>query len=178
MSVGGGSRLVALAFGCGALLPGNASAGGILFYEVGSAEIGLASAGAAARAGSPSTLLTNPAGLTRLEGTQVQVGTNLIYGHLQFAPDSQTDPILGTNDGGNAVGILPSFGAFASFEPEKDVRLGVGLFTNFGAPETWDPAWVGRHYTTKTTLLGLSIMPGFAWRLIDGLSIGGAINLM
>jgi len=153
-------------------------AGGILFYEVGTSEIGLASAGAAARAGSASTLLTNPAGLTRLEGTQVQVGTNLIYGHLQFTPDSQTDPILGTNDGGNAVGILPSFGAFASFAPEKDVRLGVGLFTNFGAPESWDPAWVGRHYTTKTTLLGLSIMPGFAWRVIDGLSIGGAVNVM
>lgn len=178
MSMGPRSRLVALSFVCGALLPGSALAGGILFYEVGTSEIGLASAGAAARAGSASTLLTNPAGLTRLEGTQVQVGTNLIYGHLQFTPDSQTDPILGTNDGGNAVGILPSFGAFASFAPEKDVRLGVGLFTNFGAPESWDPAWVGRHYTTKTTLLGLSIMPGFAWRVIDGLSIGGAVNVM
>ena len=107
--------IVALSFVAGALLPASASAGGFLFYEVGTAEIGLASAGAAARASSPSTLLTNPAGMVRLEGTQVQVGTSLVYGHLQFAPDSQTDARLGTNDGGNAVGVLPSFGAFASF---------------------------------------------------------------
>lgn len=140
--------------------------------------IGLASAGASARASSASTLLTNPAGMVRLEGTQVQVGTALVYGHLQFAPDSQTDARLGTNDGGNAVGVLPSFGAFASFEPERDVRLGVGVFTNFGAPQSWDPAWVGRHYTTKTTLLGISIMPGFAWRVIEGLSLGGSVNVM
>lgn len=179
MSIGRrSSLLVALAFVGGVLRPGGASAGGILFYEVGTSEVGLASAGVTARAGSPSTLLSNPAGLIRLEGTQVQVGTNLIYGHLQFAPDSRTDARLGTNDGGNAVGILPSFGAFASFAPERDVRLGVGVFTHFGAPESWDPPWVGRHYTTKTTLLGLSIMPGFAWRVIEGLSIGGAVNVM
>jgi len=170
-------RAVSLLVTC-ALLPGSASAGGFLFYEVGTSEMGLASAGGAARANSPSTLLNNPAGMVRLEGTQVQVGTSLVYGHLQFAPDSQTDARLGTNDGGNAVGVLPSFGAFASFEPEKDVRLGVGVFTNFGAPQSWDPAWVGRHYTTKTTLLGLSIMPGFAWRVTEGLSLGGSVNVM
>ena len=170
-------RAVSLLVTC-ALLPGSASAGGFLFYEVGTSEMGLASAGGAARANSPSTLLNNPAGMVCLEGTQVQVGTSLVYGHLQFAPDSQTDARLGTNDGGNAVGVLPSFGAFASFEPEKDVRLGVGVFTNFGAPQSWDPAWVGRHYTTKTTLLGLSIMPGFAWRVTEGLSLGGSVNVM
>lgn len=172
------SLLVALSSVAGVLTPRSASAGGFLFYEVGTSEIGLASAGASARASSPSTLLTNPAGMIRLEGTQVQVGTMLVYGHLQFAPDSRTDPILGTNDGGNAVGVLPSLGAFASFELEKNVRLGVGLFNNFGAPQSWDPAWVGRHYTTRTTLLGISIMPGFAWRIAEGLSLGGAVNVM
>ena len=173
-----GSLLVAVVLVSGAVLPGSASAGGFLWYEMGTSEIGLASAGVTARAGSPSTLLSNPAGLTRVEGTQVQVGTNLIYGHIQFSPDSQTDQRLGTNDGGNAVGLLPIVGAFASFAPEQHVRLGVGLFSNFGAPQHWDPAWVGRYYTTKTTLLGLSIMPAFAWRIVDGLSVGGAVNIM
>jgi len=173
-----GSLLVAVVLVSGAVLPGSASAGGFLWYEMGTSEIGLASAGVTARAGSPSTLLSNPAGLTQVEGTQVQVGTNLIYGNIHFAPDSQTDQRLGTNDGGNAVGLLPIVGAFASFAPEQHVRLGVGLFSNFGAPQHWDPAWVGRYYTTKTTLLGLSIMPAFAWRIVDGLSVGGAVNIM
>ena len=86
----GCSLLVALSLLGGALVPGAASAGGFLWYEVGTSEIGLASAGVTARAGSPSTLLSNPAGLTRVEGTQVQVGTNLIYGHRQFSLKAAT----------------------------------------------------------------------------------------
>jgi long-chain fatty acid transport protein len=102
------SLVAALSCAGSALFPGTARAAGFLFYEVGTPEVGLASAGFAARAASPSTLLTNPAGMSRLEGSQVEVGSVLVYGHLQFAPDSQTDPILGTNDGGNAVGFLPT----------------------------------------------------------------------
>jgi long-chain fatty acid transport protein len=172
------SLIGALSCAGSALLPTVASAAGFLWYEMGTSEIGLASAGVTARAGSPSTLLSNPAGLTRVEGTQVQVGTNLIYGHIEFSPDSQTDPFLGNNNGGNAVGVLPIIGAFASFAVTERIRLGVGLFSNFGAPQSWDPAWVGRYYTTKTTLLGFSLMPAFAWRIVDGLSLGVTVNIM
>ena len=151
---------------------------GFLFYEVGTPELGFASAAGPARARSPSTLLTNPAGLTQLDGTQVQVASILVYGHLQFEPNSQTDPILGTNDGGNAVGLVPSGGAFATFAPFEDVRFGVAVFTNFGAPQSWDPAWLGRYYSTKTTLIGISVMPAVAWRITDHLSLGMAFNAM
>ena len=170
--------LVALAWTVSALFPAPARAAGFLFYEVGTPDIGLASAGWTARAGSPSTLLSNPAGMTPLDGTQVQLGSALVYGHLHFAPDPQTDPFLGTNDGGNAVGLVPSGGVFATLAPWRDVRLGVGLFTNFGAPQSWDPAWLGRYYTTKTTLLGISLMPAVAWHLTDALSLGAALNFM
>ena len=52
------------------------------------------------------------------------------------------------------------------------------MFTNFGAPQSWDPTWLGRYYTTKTTLLGVSIMPGVAWRITDQLSVGATVNVM
>ena len=51
-----------------------AAAGGLLLYEFGTAEVGLAAAGYAARAQDASTAFTNPAGMTRLEGTQVLAG--------------------------------------------------------------------------------------------------------
>ena len=49
-------------------------AGGLLLYEVGTADVGLASAGYTARAQDASTVFTNPAGMTRLDGTQVVLG--------------------------------------------------------------------------------------------------------
>jgi long-chain fatty acid transport protein len=51
-----------------------ASAGGVLLYEFGTAEVGLAAAGYAARAQDASTAFTNPAGMTRLAGTQALAG--------------------------------------------------------------------------------------------------------
>ena len=161
-----------------ALLPATAGAAGILLYEVGTSDMGFASAGWAARASSPVTVLSNPAGMTRLSGVQVQVGTELLYANLTFAPDAQTSPTLGSNNGGNAIGTLPSGGVFATFAPWKDIRFGLGIFSDFGAPETWDPAWVGRYYTTKTTIFGLSIMPAFAWNIVDGLSVGATFQTM
>jgi long-chain fatty acid transport protein len=56
------------------LTPDRAEAGGLLFYEYATPDIGYAAAGNAARAEEPSTLAANPVGMTRLERTQVQGG--------------------------------------------------------------------------------------------------------
>ena len=47
-------------------IPPASHAGGLLLYEVGTADVGLASAGYSARAQDASTVFTNPAGMTRL----------------------------------------------------------------------------------------------------------------
>ncbi len=53
---------VLLVLGIGALATGSAGAGGLIAYEVGTADVGLASAGYGARAQDVSTVLTNPPG--------------------------------------------------------------------------------------------------------------------
>ena len=53
-----------------AITSNNALAGGLLLYEIGTAEVGLASAGFGARAQDASTVFTNPAGMPRLDGNQ------------------------------------------------------------------------------------------------------------
>ena len=86
------------------LAPTRAVAGGILLYEVGSADVGLASAGLGARAQDASTVLTNPAGMARLEGTHLLLGAQVLHADLAFTPDAGTSPGLGTGGGGNPVG--------------------------------------------------------------------------
>ena len=58
-------------FAATALIASTAQAGWLLLYEFGTAEPGLAAAGYAARAQDASTAFTNPAGMTKLDGTQV-----------------------------------------------------------------------------------------------------------
>ena len=106
-----------IALCAGGLSSGQAAAGGLTLYEVGTADVGLASAGYNARAQDASTVLTNPAGMTRLEGTQVLLGAQMLYGDLKFSIGSGTSPQLGTGNGGNPVGWFPGGGAFFSLQP-------------------------------------------------------------
>jgi long-chain fatty acid transport protein len=170
--------LVAFAFCTGALSANQASAGGLTLYEVGTADVGLASAGYGARAQDAATVLTNPAGMTRLEGSQLLLGAQLLYGDLRFSIGPGTSPQLGTNDGGNPVGWFPGGGAFFSYSVSPELKLGFAMTGNFGLAEKYDASWVGRYYVQEATLLGVSLLPSIAYRVNDKLSLGASLNIM
>jgi long-chain fatty acid transport protein len=171
------ARTVAAAFAPALLLtPLAAVAGGLLSYEVGTADVGLASAGYSARAQDASTVFTNPAGMTRLKGTQVLLGAQALYGDFEFSPNSQTSPALGGKDGGNPVGWFPGGGFFLSHNVTPDVTLGFAATGNFGLSLDFDKNWVGRYYGQEATLLGASFLPSIAYKATDKLSLGASLN--
>ena len=156
-------------------------AGGLIAYEFGTAEVGLASAGYGARAQDASTTFTNPAGMTRLAGTQVLAAGQVLWGNTKFSIDSGTSPGLGSSDGGYAVGTDGWFlggGGFVSYSVSPDLKLGFALTGNFGAPMNYDDDWVGRYYVQETTLLGISLVPSMAYKVTDKLSLGGGVTAM
>jgi long-chain fatty acid transport protein len=156
-------------------------AGGIIAYEIGTADVGLASAGYNARAQDASTVFTNPAGMTRLEGTQVLLAGQLDYGRTKFSIGSGTSSALGTDAGGNAFGSDGLFlggGGFLSYSLSRKLKLGFAVTGNFGAPLDYDDNWVGRYYVQQTTLLGISLVPTIAYKVTDKLSLGGGLNAM
>jgi long-chain fatty acid transport protein len=168
--------LAAIALPCA-----SAFAGGISLYEVGTADVGLASAGYGARAQDASTVLTNPAGMTRLDGTQVLATGQLLWGDIKFSRGSGTSPALGDGDGGYAIGQngwFPGGGGFATYTVSPDLKLGMALTGNFGVGLNYDDGWVGRYYVQKATMLGLSLLPSVAYRISDKVSIGAALNAM
>lgn len=171
-----------LAVCAGALAAGQASAGGLIAYEVGTADVGLASAGYGARAQDASTVLSNPAGMTRLEGTQILAAGQLLWGNTEFSAGSGTDYRgLGSDNGGHAVGSngwFPGGGGFLSYSVSPDLKLGFALTGNFGAPLSYDNDWVGRYYVQETTLLGISLLPSIAYKVNDKLSLGASVNAM
>jgi len=180
-----GPRLIlifaALWFWLGMLGSGPAKAGGLIAYEIGTADVGLASAGYNARAQDASTVFTNPAGMTRLEGTQFLAAGQVDYGNLKFSIDSGTSPGLGRDDGGHAFGSDGWFfggGGFFSYSVSADLKLGVAMTGNFGAPLQYDDNWVGRYYVQEATLLGLSVLPSIAYKVTDKLSLGVSLNAM
>ena len=142
-----------------------AVAGGLILYETGTQEIGLGSAGYGARAQDASTVLTNPAGMTRLEGSQILLGAQVLYAGYGFSIGSGTSPALGTNDGGTPVGWFPGGGAYFTYSLSPDLKLGFAATGNFGSSEKYDDGWVGRYYVQEATLVGLSMLPSIAYRV-------------
>ncbi len=151
-------------------------AGGIGLYEIGTPDVGLASAGYAARAQDAATVATNPAGMTRLEKSEFMGGFQALYGDIKFSPNADTS--VSGGDGGTSVGFLPGASAFYVHNMSDDVRLGIGLFSNFGLAYEYDSGWSGRYYTTEGVLLGVSILPTVAYRINDQFSVGAGINCM
>jgi len=170
--------LITLGFCSVLLYAGPAVAGGLLLYEVGTPDVGLASAGWGARAQDASTVFTNPAGMTRLEGSQVLLGAQALYGDYGFSIKQDTSPELGTGDGGNPIGWFPGGGAFMSFSASPDLKFGLAMTGNFGLSEKYDDNWAGRYYVQEATLLGMSFLPSIAYKVNDKFSIGGGLNVM
>jgi long-chain fatty acid transport protein len=173
--------LIVLVLWLGVLASGQAMAGGLIAYEVGTADVGLASAGYNARAQDASTSFTNPAGMTRLEGTQFLAAAQLDYGRTKFSIGSGTSSGLGTDNGGNAFGSdgwFPGGGAFFSYSVAPDIKIGFAMTGNFGAPLQYDDSWAGRYYVQEATLLGLSFLPSIGCKVTDQLSVGASFNAM
>ncbi|MBF7728683.1 OmpP1/FadL family transporter [Pseudomonas sp. N040] len=156
--------------------PQLAQAGGLMLYEIGSDNTGLANAGAAARAQGPATIASNIAGLSYLEGTQVSGGLVGLVGHLEVDYDASTN-VPGGNSG-NAVEFIPGASFFASHRLDEQWTLGFGTFSNFGLSENYDNDWSGRYYMQNATLGGLSFVPGAAYRLDEQWSLGVGLQAM
>ena len=158
-----------------ASLAGAAQAGGIMVYETGQPGSGLANAGAAV-ATDPSVLMNNPAGLSAVPGTQLNVNGQLILGDLRFnrGAGNQFDG----NEGGNGLEFMPGSSLFLSHSLNERATVGFGVYGTFGLAVNYDDDWTGRYFTQEAAVLGLSLQPTYAYRVNDQLAIGFGPQIM
>lgn len=151
-------------------------AGGIILYEIGSDNAGLANAGAAARAQGPSTIASNPAGMGYLPGTQITGGLQVLYGDLTFDRDSNTN--VSGSGSGNALDPMPGASFFISHELDDHWSVGFGQYGDFGLAVDYDNEWSGRYFAQDASLLGLSLVPSVAYRVNEQWSVGLGVRVM
>ena len=172
-------RKLTLALATGVMmvaLANESKAGGLFLSEFGTEDVGLASAGWAARAQDASTLFKNPAGMSRLEGNQYQGGLQALY--FQSGGFSGTNDPWGGNGGGNPVGVVPGASGFYVHSLGKDFKVGLGMLQNFGLALQNDQGFSGRYYVKQATLAGITFAPVASYQVNDYISIGGGPNVM
>lgn len=161
-----------------------ANAAGFQLKEQSSALQGQAFAGASSKADDVSTLFFNPAGLTRLSGTQVNVQGSLIAPSAQFQIGSVTangvggpSPTAADNSGGDAgvAALVPAFYAATQLK-DPNWHIGLAVNTPFGLSTEYANGWVGRYYALESELLTTNVAPTIAYKINDEFSIGGSVQ--
>jgi long-chain fatty acid transport protein len=170
-------RLAALASSISA---GPAWAGGFYAPEIGPRGVSMAGA-MAAQSSDPSTVFHNPAGLTGIRGTEVQVGGTLFFPSVTFFRRPVTDPGSGAElrfgevRNTNPVGGAPYLGAaFDTGRP--DLRLGLAVYVPFGATLRYPEDGASRHVATGIELRTIYVSPAVAYQLTPALSVGLALS--
>jgi long-chain fatty acid transport protein len=148
----------------------SAQAGGLFLYEMATPDLGTASAGRAALADDAATAFGNPAGMTRLEDSQMLVGIQPAYGISRF--DKDNDTTISGGNGGNALGFIPGLGAYGVYSATPDLKFGLSLASDFGLSARYQSNWSGRYYALQEEIITLGAFPVAAYRVNDWLSVG------
>lgn len=161
-----------------------AMAAGFQLKEQSAALQGQAFAGASSKADDVSTIFFNPAGLTRLSGTQVNIESSIIAPSAQFTPSAVTangvgapSPTIADNHGGDAgvAKLVPAFYA-ATQLADPNWHVGISVNTPFGLATQYANGWVGRYYALESDLLTTNVAPTIAYKINNQFSIGANVQ--
>ena len=153
------------------LLSAPTEGAGLYLYETGTNDLGLASAGMAARAQDATVQLVNPAGLSHLEGRHLTLGGQLLYGDVPYDLD---DPAEGDVD--TVIGWFPAASAYYSQQLDERWLAGLALYGNFGLGLDFGD-WAGKQLIEEATLIGLTLQPSIAYRVDEHWSLGAGVGI-
>ena len=152
-----------------------AQGAGIWFNEHATPDMGTASAGRAATADNAAIAGDNPAGMTRLDRNELNVGIAPLYYDAKFDTKSST---FGGGDGGSLGGWVPEGSLAYVHSLSPNLKLGLAVSSYFGLGLDYSNDWAGRYYVTETELLTIGINPSIGYKVNDKLSIGAGLNLI
>jgi long-chain fatty acid transport protein len=156
----------ATVFGC----VSSAYGSGFGIFTQGASPLGQAAA-VVAHSDGPSAVFFNPALIGKLPGTQVDVGTTLIFPHREFR-----DPGGATTATRDTLFYPSTFYLTHAFNDK--FSTGLGVFNPFGLGTDWGGDWAGRYIATNSEFRTFNINPVAAYRLTPYLSVAAGIDIV
>jgi len=158
---------------------GTAQSAGFYIQEQSVTGLGSAFSGSVSNLHDPSTIYFNPAGMTKLDGTQVQLGAHLLLPKAELENNGSTTVgggAISGGDGGNPYSPSPVPNFFLSHKFNDVLVAGIGVSAPFGLANKYDSDWFGRYDSIKTDLTVIDIQPTLALKM-GNLSAGFGVNI-
>jgi long-chain fatty acid transport protein len=153
---------------------------GFALIENSASGQGNAFAGAAAYAEDASTVWFNPAGMMKLDESQIVIVGHFISPDSPFSNINSTDafgtPLSGPDDDGGIDAFVANIYWVTAID--EHMKFGLGINAPFGLTTKYDDTWKGRYNAVETDLKTININPGIAYQVNDQLSIGGGVDVM
>ncbi len=146
-------------------------ASGFGIFTQGASALGQANA-TVAHADGASALYFNPALLTELAGTRMEVGTTLVWAQRDFSSF-----VTGRDDSADTRLYTPST-FYLTHAVNDSFSAGIGVFNPFGLGTDWDKAWEGRYLATRSEIVTYNINPAIAYKPLPWLSVGAGLDVL
>jgi long-chain fatty acid transport protein len=123
-----------------------------------------------AQADDPAAIFYNPAGLTQVNGTQISVGAYFLQPYFHFTSSTQQTQSM------DLPSVLPHVYVESDLGT-KNLRIGLGVNDVFGINEDWGNTGPLRTLVDQAQLSVINIAPTIAYKVLDNLSLGMALNI-
>lgn len=162
-----------------AALSSAAVAGGFMLTEQSVTGLGRAYAGAGIVGDDLSAVWYNPAGMSLLSGTAVQMGAVVADLDLEVTTNSSAtfDNVRnGTKENGRKHGV-PVPNMYMVHQIKDDMWFGLGITVPFGMATEYDNNWAAADKGMNAEVKVFDINPNVAFKLTDTLSFGAGVSL-
>ena len=147
----------------------SASANGIAINEQSASGMGTGFAGRSSSAEDASTLFGNPAGMSRLDRTEVSGGAALIMAKTDI--DNASGSATGTNDGDMVPTSVIPFGYLVT--PLNDRwHAGIGVYAPFGVISDYEDSFQGGGHGRYSKVQVVTLQPTLSFQVNDRISVG------
>jgi long-chain fatty acid transport protein len=149
----------------------NAYGSGFAIYTQGASSLGQGAA-TIAHTDDPSAIFWNPALINKLQGTQIQLGTTLIFPSRKFKSDSsgktfKTEPDV----------FYPST-LFITHKFNDKISAGLGVFNPFGLATKWPDDWEGRYLATNSEMRTFNINPAVSYQITPNIAFAAGVDFL
>ena len=121
---------------------------------------------------SPSVLYNNAAGMTALEGTQMEAGVTLIRPSQTVTTMTPAGSV--ENEADSKWWAPPN--AYVTHQFNDKVWTGLGVFSRYGLGVDYDSTWAGRYDCQKATIQSIDVNPSVAFKALDNLSLAAGLR--
>lgn len=148
----------------------DALSSGFAIYTQGASSLGQGAA-TIAHSDDPSAIFFNPALINKLEGTQIQLGTTLLF------PNRKFESLSGKTFKTKSEVFYPST-LFITNKFNDKVSAGLGIFNPFGLGTKWPDDWEGRYIATNSEMQTYNINPVVSLQITPEIAVAAGLNFL